>query len=128
MHTSMFLVLSWSQNYSKISVTIKTYTTNFLSTVIIFSAMVDTSSLWENLLAQRPGFVVNVQFKGSTVTGKIQNVAVRQKKPLLSRFIKGILQLQTGAGMESRTYIKTWSEQCMDHWVKQRGQSRTEST
>lgn len=104
------------------------YTTNFLSTVIIFSAMVDTSSLWEHLVAQRPGFVANVQFKGSTVTGKIQNVAVTQKKPLLSWFIKGILQLQTGAGMESRTQVKTWSEQCMDHWVKQREQTRTEST
>lgn len=22
--------------------------------------------------------------------------------------------------MASRTHVKTWSEQCMDHWVKQR--------
>lgn len=103
------------------------YTTIFLSTAIIFRAMVDTSSLWEHLLAQKPGFVVNMQFKGSTVTGKIQNVAVMQKKLLLSWFIKGIFQLQVAAGMESRTHVKTWSEQCMDLWVKQRGQTRTES-
>lgn len=37
-------------------------------------------------------------------------MAVTQKKPLLSWFIKGILQLQTRAGVESRTHVKTWSE------------------
>lgn len=68
--------------------------------------MVDTSSLWEHLLSQRPGFVANMQFKGSTVTGKIQTVALMQKKLLLSWFTKGIFQLQAGAGMESRTHVK----------------------
>lgn len=117
----------WNQNYSKTSVTIKMYTMNVLNTVVIFRAVVDTSSLWEHVLAHRPGFVVNVQFKGSTVTGKIQNVVVKQKKLLLSWFIKGIVQLQAAAGVKSRTHVKTWSEQCMDHWVKERGQTRTES-
>lgn len=38
--------------------------------------MVDASSFWEHLLSQRSGFIANMQFKVSTVTGKIQNVAV----------------------------------------------------
>lgn len=100
----------WSQNYTKTSVNIKIYTINLLSTVIIMRAMVDTPNLWEHLLSQRPGFVANAQFKGSAVTGKIQNVAVTQKKLLWSWFIKGIFQLQAGAGMESRTHVKAWSE------------------
>lgn len=66
----------WSHNYSRTSANIKICTINFLNTVLIFSAMVDVSSLWEHLLSQRSGLIANMQFKGSVVTGKIQNVAV----------------------------------------------------
>lgn len=93
----------WSQNYSRTSADIKICTINFLSTVIIFSAMEDTFSLWEHLLSQRSQYIANRQFKGSTVQEKSETwVSYLQKKLLLPWVIKGIFLLQAGAGMERR--------------------------
>lgn len=69
-----------------------------------------------------------MQFKFSTATGKIKNVAVicaEETAAVVAH--KRNVSTASRADVESGTCIKAWSEQGMGHWLKQRRQTRRES-